>query len=87
MTSPCLSLSNEPIFLFLEDKATFDYEKYRRKFSIIGIGQLEKRGRKLQYNSDTKFWKISFPGALLYSLFSVSRISRTGTKTQDKSLM
>lgn len=54
MTSPCLSLSNEPIFLFLEDKATFDYEKYRRKFSIIGIGQLENRGRKLQYSSDTK---------------------------------
>lgn len=68
MTSPCLSLSNEPIFFFLEDKTTFDYEKYRRKFSIICIGQLEYRGRKLQYSSDTKLWKISFPDALLHSL-------------------
>lgn len=49
VTLPCLSLSNEPIFLFLEDKATFDYEKYRRKFSIIGIGQLENSSRKLLY--------------------------------------
>lgn len=69
MTSPCLSLSNEPIFFFLEDKTTFDYEKYRRKFSIICIGQLEYRGRKLQYSSDTKLWNISFPDALLHSLF------------------
>lgn len=88
MTSPCLSLSNEPIFLFLEDKATFDYEKYRRKFSIIGIGQPENRGRKLQYSSDTKLWKISFPHALLYSLlFSVCGISRADTKRRDESLM
>lgn len=50
MTSPCLSLSNEPISFFLEDKTTFDYEKYGRKFSIIRIGQLEYRGRKLQYS-------------------------------------
>lgn len=49
VTLPCLSLSNEPIFLFLEDKATFDYEKYRIKFSIIGIGQLENSSRKLLY--------------------------------------
>lgn len=68
MTSPCLSLSNEPIFFSLEDKTTFDYEKYRRKFSIIRIGQLEYRGRKLQYSSDTKLWKISFPDALLHTL-------------------
>lgn len=80
MTSPCLALSNEPIFLFLEDKATFDYEKYGRKFSIIAIGQLENRGRKSQYSRDRELWQISFPDALLYSALSGSGISRAGTK-------
>lgn len=67
MTSPCLSLSNEPIFSFLEDKAAFDSEEYRRKFSIIGTGQLESRGRKRQRCSDTMPRKKWFPGALLHS--------------------
>lgn len=84
MTSPRLSLSNEPIFLFLEDKATFDYEKYRRKFSIIRIGQLENRGRKLQSSSDTELWKISFPDALLHSF---SFLEHQGQVPKDKALM
>lgn len=70
MTPPFLSLSNEPIFLFCDDKATLDYEKFRGKFSIIGIGQIETRSRKLLCSSDTKLQNISFPKDC-YSLFFI----------------
>lgn len=76
MTLPCLSLSNEPIFLFCDDKATFDYEKFRRKFSITGIGQSGNRSSKLLYSSDTNLQNVSF-------LHSVSGISNVDIKSED----